>query len=654
MDRAPLAALLVALTLAASAQQPPSIDPYHQAIRNDDLAALRTLVAAEGTNARDAAGMTPLMLASAFGSRGAARLLVEAGADVKAASNGGVTALHLAWGDIEVARLLLDRGADVHAKTQLGSTPLLVAASAGGTADVVALLLHKGADPNAAENRGVTPLIAAATVGNTAAARLLLARGADADAHAPGQGQTATALIGAAHSGDLELTRLLLARKPDVDAKSADRDANVKNGPVLYGHVTALHTAAVNGYVDVVRALLDAGATVDARDVRGMTPLMWAIASDHAEPRVVRLLLARGASSSLAANTGESALDWARKYNDPTILPVLKLAAQRVTGGAPPLAPAHAAAAAREAVERSLPLVHTSATRVMSDGGCVACHAQPMAALAADMAAARGWRVEPPAAEMSQIGLGITTSVAGLLQGREAGGLPDSHMYNMMVMIGRKAPPSIATDTAVYYLAAKQRAAGHWRGLATRPPIQDRDFNRTAMGIRTLAVYGTPARRSEMAARIARAAAWLAAQTPRTTEDRIWQLLGLAWAGAHADVRETRTRELLALQRPDGGWAQTAYLASDAYATGQVLYALRETGRPAADAAIRRGVAFLLRTQAADGTWHVKSRAMKIQPYFESGFPYGHDQWISQAGTAWAAIGLTMAAGGEPAATATR
>ena len=65
-------------------------------------------------------------------------------------------------------------------------------------------------------------------------------------------------------------------------------------------------------------------------------------------------------------------------------------------------------------------------------------------------------------------------------------------------------------------------------------------------------------------------------------------------------------------------------------------------GLPASDPAVQRGTAFLLRTQADDGTWHVKSRAMKIQPYFESGFPYGHDQWISQAGTAWASIALTV------------
>ena len=39
---------------------------------------------------------------------------------------------------------------------------------------------------------------------------------------------------------------------------------------------------------------------------------------------------------------------------------------------------------------------------------------------------------------------------------------------------------------------------------------------------------------------------------------------------------------------------------------------------------------------------------MKIQPYFNSGFPYGHDQWISHAGTAWAAIGLSRAAVERP------
>jgi len=82
-------------------------------------------------------------------------------------------------------------------------------------------------------------------------------------------------------------------------------------------------------------------------------------------------------------------------------------------------------------------------------------------------------------------------------------------------------------------------------------------------------------------------------------------------------------------------------MESDAYATGQALVALRESGvLPPADPAIRRGVEYLLRTQFADGSWFVKSRAVPIQVYFESGFPHGADQWISAAATAWAVSAL--------------
>jgi hypothetical protein len=120
------------------------------------------------------------------------------------------------------------------------------------------------------------------------------------------------------------------------------------------------------------------------------------------------------------------------------------------------------------------------------------------------------------------------------------------------------------------------------------------------------------------------------------------QLIGLHWANTEPKLQASRTKELLAQQRADGGWGQSQYLETDAYATGLVLYALHELGIPATDPAFRRGVDFLLRTQKADGTWYVKNRAMKLQPYFESGFPYEHDQWISSAATAWASMALSL------------
>ena len=70
------------------------------------------------------------------------------------------------------------------------------------------------------------------------------------------------------------------------------------------------------------------------------------------------------------------------------------------------------------------------------------------------------------------------------------------------------------------------------------------------------------------------------------------------------------------------------------------------------DPAYQRGLRFLLNTQIDDGSWHVKSRAFGFQPYFESGFPHGHDQWISAAATSWAtmAMALGLSTGAEQVA----
>jgi hypothetical protein len=123
------------------------------------------------------------------------------------------------------------------------------------------------------------------------------------------------------------------------------------------------------------------------------------------------------------------------------------------------------------------------------------------------------------------------------------------------------------------------------------------------------------------------------------------QLLGMSWS--QADVKDLRkaARALLGEQRPDGGWAQLTALESDAYATGQALVALQSSGQLAiSDAAYQRGVGFLLRTQMSDGSWLVRTRTFPFQPYKESGFPHGKDQWISAAGTSWAAMALSLTA----------
>ena len=95
------------------------------------------------------------------------------------------------------------------------------------------------------------------------------------------------------------------------------------------------------------------------------------------------------------------------------------------------------------------------------------------------------------------------------------------------------------------------------------------------------------------------------------------------------------------MQKSDGGWSQFPTLTSDAYATGQVLFALNTAGKmPATDPVYRKGIEYLLRTQLPDGSWFVQSRAVPFQPYRETGFPHGRNQFISAAATSWAVMAL--------------
>ena len=61
---------------------------------------------------------------------------------------------------------------------------------------------------------------------------------------------------------------------------------------------------------------------------------------------------------------------------------------------------------------------------------------------------------------------------------------------------------------------------------------------------------------------------------------------------------------------------------------------------PVNDAVYQKGMRYLLGTQAGDGSWHVKTRSVPFQPYFDSEFPHGTDQFISAAASNWAAMAL--------------
>jgi len=221
--------------------------------------------------------------------------------------------------------------------------------------------------------------------------------------------------------------------------------------------------------------------------------------------------------------------------------------------------------------------------------------------------------------------------------------------YGMSLVAAHDAGVPASLSTAVYanLIASRQRPDGRWITIDVRPPQSHSEFTATAIAMRAVQLYMPARRAGEVPNRVARASAWLAAAEPRTTEDRVFQLRGLAWAGMDAAHLKPIADRLITQQHADGGWSQLARLDSDAYATGEVLVALREAHIPAADPAWQRGLSYLKRTQKPDGSWLVRSRLHEQRlvspPYFESGFPYGANQMISCMGTSWATAALLLA-----------
>ncbi|MGH9662118.1 MAG: hypothetical protein ACRD96_26450 [Bryobacteraceae bacterium] len=309
----------------------------------------------------------------------------------------------------------------------------------------------------------------------------------------------------------------------------------------------------------------------------------------------------------------------------------------------PLMAAAQEPAAVQKAAEKSIRLLQSSAAQFFRHSGCISCHHQSIPGMAISVARERGLAVDDSLArQIVKMNLAVfSPHRENLVQAiNTVPASPKVSSYALLHMAAEKQPADGLTDAMVHDLAQKQRANGSWRDGDRRPPLGYSDLAATALTLRALDLYAPAGRRAEFDRRIARAREWLAAAEPADSEERAYRLLGLAWAKARRADQEKASRALAADQRTSGGWSQRATLEPDAYATAQALVALHHGGMTASDPVYQRGVKHLLATQREDGSWHVKTRAMGFQPYFESGFPHGPDQWISAAATGWAVMAL--------------
>ncbi|MGE3317579.1 MAG: prenyltransferase/squalene oxidase repeat-containing protein [Planctomycetaceae bacterium] len=177
---------------------------------------------------------------------------------------------------------------------------------------------------------------------------------------------------------------------------------------------------------------------------------------------------------------------------------------------------------------------------------------------------------------------------------------------------------------------------GSWAAWPeTRPPIFVPSDD-TATVSATLALL--PLADSDPAAKsaIERSVRWLS-ENPTDGDPQSVALRVILWSRLGRPTEEitpliARIRER---QNSDGGWSQTNEMPSDAWATGQALYALAHAGAETGDAAVVRGQKFLVNSQKDDGSWPMTSRPIK---------PGGEGSKslvpIVGAGSSWGVLGL--------------
>jgi Ankyrin repeats (3 copies)/Squalene-hopene cyclase C-terminal domain/Ankyrin repeat len=479
-------------------------------------------------------------------------------------------------------------------------------AAFGGDLEVVRCLIEHGADVSARTQKGFTALHGAAVSGNAHVIELLLNKGADPNARYElprRNGDVQTPTMAAAEQGHAQCLKLLLDRGADV---------NVQGGPF---ERSALLCAATTGNEKAVRLLIDKGAKVNAEDWEGEPPLAWA--RKRGETEIVKLLRDAG---------GQEPAPLEGKKERPRLH-------KRID-----------ADSVRLSVNAALPPLQRSALKITETQGCITCHQHSLLAMTVGVVRKHGLAVDEEMASQvrSQVQALLSLKIPPLLLAADFDALLAP--YTLVGMAAEDEQPNRLTDALVHYLVLRQKTDGRWLAEAYRPPEDGSDFMFTALAVRGLQVYTPKGRRKEIEARISMARDWLKRAKPSETVDRVFHCLGLHWANAGSEAVQEAVSCLLREQREDGGWAQLPTLPSDAYATGQVLYALHEAGGLSAlDPVFQRGVEFLLRTQLADGSWYVPTRCFPVLEFSSSGFPHGRSQYSSAAATCWATMALALA-----------
>jgi ankyrin repeat protein len=343
---------------------------------NADMARVLLQHGADVNAAHREAGSTALEYAVLTGHTAVVKLLLAAGADTTRRYRYDQTVLHLAAarGFPQILESLVSSQAAINPVDANGNTPLDEAvlhnqmasirflishgaevkythatdgrgpvheAAIKGFSSILPLLVDAGANPVRRDRSGQTPLDLALAYKNVNVVAALLNLGSRiSESQAAADEAMETAVL----KGQVEIVRILLdsgfeINKPTANGSTYLHDAALKNQKKVAELLlrcgarldalnqtggTPLHDAALGGSVDVINLLLDQGAKINATDEEsGATPLMLAASLDRSS--AVAVLLKRGADPALKDRHGMTALERAKKTEDPETVKLLEV-----------------------------------------------------------------------------------------------------------------------------------------------------------------------------------------------------------------------------------------------------------------------------------------------------------------------------------------
>ena len=277
---------------------------------------------------------------------------------------------------------------------------------------------------------------------------------------------------------------------------------------------------------------------------------------------------------------------------------------------------------------------------------CASCHHNTLTAMACGIARQKGVPLVDSFAASNVAGMANT--LFGACNPNQIDRFINANFIIPYVLLGlnaEKYAPTMYTDISVDYIMGQEKADGSFLTESGRVPLETGEIHLTAMSIHAIQLYASTAKKKHVEQLVAKTKQWLEKQVTNQQQELAFQLLGLQWCGSSADLKTKEFEKLRSMQNKDGGWSQLPTLKSDAYATGQSLYALFESGmaKPE-DAVYQKGLNYLLKTQDATGAWVVATRSFPIQPMIDTDFPpYDYNQFISATASNWATIALLNA-----------